>query len=164
MPCSICRQAGHNRQRCPILRDATRLQSRYEFVLVREQYHHNVTGAAWCARGVEWKGFRVDDLFCAPICGGRRTECFRRPGSQLTLDRGPRGWRFNRGVVDFWERLRVTWVPPEDAQVFSDTRRPAVDDLIYCRANIRLLNAFATKLQRWFRSLEELPMACPCPE
>ena len=38
------------------------------------------------------------------------------------------------------------------------------DEFQFLRWNDFYLNFRARKIQRWWRSFEELPMACPCPE
>ena len=44
------------------------------------------------------------------------------------------------------------------------TDEEVADEFQFLRWNDFYLNIRARKIQRWFRSFEELPMACPCPE
>ena len=44
------------------------------------------------------------------------------------------------------------------------TDEEIADEFQFLRWNDFYLNIRARKIQRWFRSFEELPMACPCPE
>ena len=59
-----------------------------------------------------------------------------------------------------WERGYL-WETDEDipAEPRNDEQAPSL-----LRWNDFYLNIRAKKIQRWFRSFEELPMACPCPE
>ena len=134
MPCSICRQAGHNRQRCPILPTGIK---HYDFAIVNMVCLATPTVIY---EKVVWKGLRVDEG--ALVGNGRVVD------KQSGL--------YNRGLVKWWTTNEFVF----------NTRTGPLRNVLYCRANARLLNAFATKLQRWWRTggLEELPMACPCAE
>ena len=135
MPCTVCHQTGHNRTTCAYLRAATALQRHYTMD------EHFIGGRFSC---IKFKGIRVDNLEYSRPWPQDRTRYYY--------------WPLNRGLVAHWVRLQNRrWTP---YGCFGAGRA----DLIYTRANIRLVNAFATKLQRWFRSLEELPLACPCAE
>jgi len=51
---------------------------------------------------------------------------------------------------------------------FTHMRDTAEHDHIECEVFDKMIVSYITGkariLQRWFRSFEELPMACPCPE
>jgi len=55
-------------------------------------------------------------------------------------------------IVDDWEEGYLFYLEIAAPFIFSR------------RWNDFYLNIRARKIQRWFRSFEELPMACPCPE
>ncbi len=148
MPCSICRSVNHNRQRCPILRWHRSNWRLYDFTIVTWR---NEECADLLCEKVVWKGLRVDSG--ALVGNGRVFD------TQSSL--------YNRGLVKWWlqnshaHNITIGLPPPTEGYV-------PLRHAIICRANVRLLNAFATKLQRWWRTggrcLEELPPCCPCPE
>tara|TARA_R110000796_G_C14276399_1_gene402003 strand:+ start:99 stop:536 length:438 start_codon:yes stop_codon:yes gene_type:complete len=142
MPCSICRQAGHNRQRCPIL---PRYIKQYDFTIVSMVC---LAAPTVIYEQVMWKGLRVD--------GGALVGNGRVVDKQSGL--------YNRGLVKWW--IDNSWALNVTVAATRRTTYVPLRNVLYCRANARLLNAFATKLQRWWRTggLEELPMACPCAE
>lgn len=146
MPCTICHQTGHNRTTCAYLRAATSLQRHYRMD------EHFIGGRFSC---IKFKGIRVDMLEYSRRWWMDRTHHYEFSPSVSSA------WiahNRNKSLVDYWQKLQNRrWSP---YGCFGGGHA----DLIYTRANIRLVNALATKLQRWFRSLEELPMACPCAE
>ena len=71
--------------------------------------------------------------------------------------------RFGVGEKIFydWEEGYL-WATDEDIpDEWLKTRQSHAQ---FLRWNDFYLNFRARKIQRWFRSFEELPMACPCPE
>ena len=144
MPCTVCHQTGHNRTTCAYLRASTSLWYTMD--------EHFVGGRFSC---IKFKGIRVDNLEYSRHWMLDRT---RHYDHCLALSSAWVRHNRNKALVDYWQKLQNRRWSPYGSFGGGNA------DLIYTRANIRLVNAFATKLQRWFRSLEELPMACPCAE
>ena len=69
------------------------------------------------------------------------------------------------GSFDASEKIFYEWEEGYlwEADDFSEVGADE-DNFQFLRWNDFYLNFRARKIQRWFRSFEELPMACPCPE